>query len=99
MAEKKPKKTKEEVAEDAAAAKVTAKAKKAAAAPAPPARLRAVYLKEIVPALSKEFGYTNSMRVPKLEKISINIGVGEATQNAKLADVAANDLATIAGQK
>jgi large subunit ribosomal protein L5 len=99
MAEKKQKKTKEEIAVDAAAAKETAKAKKAAAGPAPAARLRGVYLKEIVPALSKEFGYTNAMRVPKLEKISINIGAGEATQNAKIADTAAADLAIIAGQK
>jgi len=98
MAEK-PKKTKAETAAEAVAVKETAKAKKAAAAPAPPARLRAVYLKEVVPALSKEFGYTNAMRVPKLEKISINIGMGEATQNAKLADTAAADLALIAGQK
>jgi len=72
---------------------------KKAKTPAPPARLREQFLKEIVPALQKEFGYTNTMRVPKLEKISINIGMGEATQNAKLADAAAADLGAIAGQK
>ena len=47
----------------------------------------------------KEFGYTNVMAVPKLEKISVNIGLGEATQNAKLMDGAVNELAQIAGQK
>src|ERR671924_1020139 len=63
------------------------------------ARLRDHYQKRVVPALSKEFGYTNVMAVPKLEKISINIGLGEATQNAKLMDGAVNELAQITGQK
>ena len=53
----------------------------------------------MVPALTKEFGYKNVMAVPKIEKISINIGLGEATQNAKLMDGAVNELAQIAGQK
>jgi large subunit ribosomal protein L5 len=53
----------------------------------------------VIPALTKEFGYKNVMAVPKVEKISINIGMGEATQNAKLLDGAANELAQIAGQK
>ena len=64
-----------------------------------PARLREHYAKKVVPALSQEFGYKNVMAVPKLEKISINIGLGEATQNAKLMDAAANELGAIAGQK
>jgi large subunit ribosomal protein L5 len=64
-----------------------------------PARLREHYLKTVVPALTKEFGYKNGMAVPKIEKISINIGLGEATQNAKLMDGAVNELAQIAGQK
>ncbi|MGI8992154.1 MAG: 50S ribosomal protein L5 [Bryobacteraceae bacterium] len=64
-----------------------------------PARLREHYIKTAIPALSQEFGYKNVMAVPKLEKISINIGLGEATQNAKLMDAAANELAAIAGQK
>ena len=63
------------------------------------ARLREHYQKKVVPALTKEFGYKNVMAVPKIEKISINIGLGEATQNAKLMDGAVNELGQIAGQK
>jgi large subunit ribosomal protein L5 len=63
------------------------------------ARLREHYQKAVVPALTKEFSYKNIMAVPKLEKISINIGMGEATQNAKLMDGAVNELGQIAGQK
>ena len=63
------------------------------------ARLRQHYQKSVVPALKKEFGYKNVMAVPKLDKISINIGLGEATQNAKLMDGAVNELSQIAGQK
>jgi large subunit ribosomal protein L5 len=68
--------------------------------PAPvKARLREHYVKTVVPALTKEFSYKNVMAVPKLEKISINIGLGEATQNAKLMDGAVNELGQITGQK
>src|SRR5215467_9264570 len=63
------------------------------------ARLREHFQKNVVPALTKEFGYKNVMAVPRLEKISINIGLGEATQNAKLMDGAVNELTAIAGQK
>ena len=63
------------------------------------ARLKEHYQKTVMPALVKEFGYPNAMAVPKLEKISLNIGLGEATQNAKLLDGAVNELAQIAGQK
>jgi large subunit ribosomal protein L5 len=63
------------------------------------ARLKNHYLEKVVPALEKEFGYANRMAVPKLEKISVNIGMGEATQNAKLMDGAAGELAQITGQK
>ena len=63
------------------------------------ARLKEKYLKEIVPALSKEFGYTNPMSIPKLEKIVVNVGLGEAIQNSKAVDVAVGDLTTIVGQK
>ena len=63
------------------------------------ARLRKHYSDIVVPALTKEFGYKNIMGVPKLDKISINIGLGEATQNAKLMDKAVAELAAIAGQK
>jgi len=57
------------------------------------------YRDEVVPALRKEFGYDNPMRVPRLSKIVLNIGLGEALQNAKALDAAVGDLATITGQK
>jgi large subunit ribosomal protein L5 len=63
------------------------------------ARLKEQYLKTVVPALTKEFGYTNVMAVPKLEKITVNIGMGEATQNPKIMDTAVSELTAIAGQK
>src|SRR6202163_2199515 len=63
------------------------------------ARLKEHYTKAVVPSLSKEFGYKNVMAVPRLDKISVNIGLGEATQNAKLMDGAVNELGQIAGQK
>ncbi|HOK47200.1 MAG TPA: 50S ribosomal protein L5, partial [Bryobacteraceae bacterium] len=63
------------------------------------ARLKEHYKKNVVPALMKEFGYRNVMAVPKLEKISVNIGLGEATQNPKLLDGAMAELAAITGQK
>ena len=47
-------------------------------------RLREKYLKEVVPALKKEFGYTNVMAIPKIDKVVINMGLGEATANAKI---------------
>jgi large subunit ribosomal protein L5 len=56
-------------------------------------------LKNVIPALKKEFGYTNPMAVPKIEKVSLNIGLGEATGNSKLMDGAVNELAAISGQK
>ena len=61
--------------------------------------LRRRYVEEVVPALQKEFGYDNPMRVPRLEKVVLNIGLGEATQNAKALDSAMGDLTAIAGQK
>jgi large subunit ribosomal protein L5 len=63
------------------------------------ARLREHYTKNVLPALMKEFGYKNIMAVPKIEKISLNIGLGEATGNPKLMDGAVNELGQIAGQK
>ena len=63
------------------------------------ARLKQHYQKTVVPTLTKEFGYKNVMAVPRLDKISVNIGLGEATQNAKLMDGAVNELGQIAGQK
>ena len=62
-------------------------------------RLRERYQKEIVPALRKEFSYTNPMAIPRLRKIVVNIGVGEATQNIKVLDAASQELGWITGQK
>jgi large subunit ribosomal protein L5 len=63
------------------------------------ARMREKYYKEVLPALMKEFSLDNTMAAPKLEKIVVNMGVGEATQNAKLIDPAANEVGQITGQK
>ena len=62
-------------------------------------RLKETYKNEIVDAMTKRFEYKNIMQVPKLEKIVINMGVGEAKDNAKLLDAAVKDLETITGQK
>lgn len=64
-----------------------------------PSRLQERYQKEIAPALMKDFGLANSMAVPKLHKVVVNMGVGEATQNAKLMEAAVLELAAICGQK
>ncbi len=63
------------------------------------ARLREHYLKSVTPAMKQDFGYKNPMAVPKVEKVAINIGMGEATGNSKLMDSAVNELGAIAGQK
>jgi len=63
------------------------------------ARLREKYQTDVVPALQKEFGYKNVMAVPKIEKVVVNMGLGEATSNAKLVDTGADELARITGQK
>ena len=62
-------------------------------------RLKEQYTKEIVPELTKKFGYKNVMQVPKLDKIVVNMGVGEAKENAKVLESAMNDMAIITGQK
>lgn len=62
-------------------------------------RLHERYRREVLPTLSREFGYRNVMEVPRIEKAVLNIGVGEAKQNAKALDAAAADLTTITGQK
>ena len=62
-------------------------------------RLRERYRAEVVPALSKQFGYGNPMQVPGLEKIVVNVGLGEALSNAKAVDAAVADIAAITGQK
>jgi large subunit ribosomal protein L5 len=62
-------------------------------------RLKERYQREVVPALTKEFGYKNVMAVPKIMKVVVNMGLGEGTQNAKVVDVGAEELAKITGQK
>ncbi len=62
-------------------------------------RLRDRYNKEVAPALKKEFGYKNIMAIPKIEKVVVNMGLGEATQNAKIVDTGADEVMRITGQK
>ena len=62
-------------------------------------RLKQIYLKGVVPQLMKHFGYQNPMRVPRLEKITLNMGLGEAVQNVKILDSAVEELSLIAGQR
>jgi len=66
---------------------------------APPPRLRERYEQEVLPALTKRFGYSSPMAVPRVEKITLNMGVGEAKQDSKVLDAATEQLATIAGQR
>ena len=63
------------------------------------ARLKEQYKNEIAPALNKKFGYKSTMQIPKLDKIIINVGAGEAKENEKIIDNIMNDLALITGQK
>jgi len=63
------------------------------------ARLKEMYQQEVLPKLVKDLGYKNSLQAPRLDKIVINIGMGEAIQNAKLMDVAVTELTALAGQK
>ena len=62
-------------------------------------RLKEKYQKDVVPALTKEFGYKNVMAVPKIAKVVVNMGLGEATSNAKIIDTGADEVARITGQK
>jgi large subunit ribosomal protein L5 len=62
-------------------------------------RLKERYEKEVIPALKKEFGYSNVMAIPKVEKIVVNMGLGEATQNAKIVDTGVDEIGKITGQK
>jgi large subunit ribosomal protein L5 len=63
------------------------------------ARLKERYIKDVVPSLTREFGYKNRMAVPRLEKVVLNMGVGEGMSNAKLLDQAVEELAAITGQR
>ena len=80
-------------------AETKTKKAKAFVSPEPKNRLAKKYRSEVLPALVKEFGYTSVMMAPRLEKIVINMGVGEATSNSKALDDAVADLTTLSGQK
>jgi len=85
---------------DGAPAAETAKPREAApAAPAAPARLKKRYEAEVRPELMKEFGFKNPMQAPKLEKIVVNMGLGEAINNGKIIDASVEQLGSITGQK
>ncbi|MGQ9693655.1 MAG: 50S ribosomal protein L5 [Thermodesulfobacteriota bacterium] len=62
-------------------------------------RLKEIYIKEVIPQLRKKFGYRNVMEVPRLDKITLNMGLGEAIQNIKILDAAVEELTLIAGQR
>jgi large subunit ribosomal protein L5 len=107
--EKKPTRTRSPATAAKPAAKPVARGRSAQARPertggaafSPPtyAGLRRRYHDEVVPALQREFSYANPMRVPRLEKVVVNIGLGEAIANAKALDAAVGDLTTVTGQK
>jgi large subunit ribosomal protein L5 len=101
VSKKEEKQKKGKAAKEAKDAAPQESGKKAAKPKGPqePPRLRVRYSKEIVPALMKHFNYRNIMAVPKLEKIVINMGLGEAIANAKILDVAVDELGRIAGQR
>jgi len=97
--DKKPKKAKGGAEEVAVPEEGKGKPKRPKAGPSEPSRMKVHYSKDVVPALMKHFSYTNVMAVPKLEKIVINMGLGEAIANAKIIDVAADELGKISGQR
>ena len=101
MSKKEDKAKKGKPSKQAQAAAPPEAGKKAAkpSKPLEPPRLKVRYNKDIVPALMKHFSYKNVMAVPKLEKIVINMGLGEAIANAKILDVAVDELGRIAGQR
>src|ERR1051326_7685421 len=99
MSKKEPKKTKAPKDAPAVDPKEGGAKKAKPKGPQEPSRLRVRYSKEVIPALMKHFNYKNLMAVPKLEKIVINMGLGEAIANAKIIDVAAAELGSIAGQR
>ena len=94
----KPGKSERGAAKAATPAKAPAKAAAPAAPPTPP-RLRERYQREIVPALIQRFGYRNPLQVPRLSKVVLNMGLGEAVQTVKVLDAGVDELATITGQR
>jgi len=99
VSKKEPKKGKAPKGAREAAPKEAAPKEKKPKGPQEPSRIKVRYGKEVVPALMKHFNYTNIMAVPKLEKIVINMGLGEAVANAKILDIATDELGRIAGQR
>lgn len=99
MSKKEDKKSKKAKGADGAGSQEPAPKAKKPKGPEGPSRMRVHYAKDVVPALMNHFKYTNVMAVPKLEKIVINMGLGEAIANAKILDVAANELGSISGQR
>ncbi len=93
------KQAKQPKAEKASKAAPAAERAHAADQPHQPARLRDVYRKEIAPALTKQFGYKSPMEVPRISKVVLNMGVGEATADKKILDNAVGDMTKISGQK
>ncbi len=83
--------------------KAKSKEKKAASAAIAPKdyvpRIKGIYQEKVIPAMMKEFGYKNAMQVPRIERIVVNVGMGEAVQNVKLLESAASELEQITGQK
>jgi len=86
-------------AKEAAPQEAAGKGAKKPKGPQEPPRLKVRYAKDVIPALMKHFKYTNVMAVPKLEKIVINMGIGEAIANAKIIDTATDELSRISGQR
>ena len=102
MAEEQKKPEKKGKAAEKAAAPEKVKAPEEAAAPqrpVPPARLRQQYAKQVLPELMKEFGFKNPMQAPRLDKIVVNMGLGEAINNGKIIDASVEQLGQITGQK
>src|SRR5262245_11762614 len=94
-----PKKAKGKPAEAAERAEQAPRAEEGPKRPVPKARLAEHYKEKVRPALIEKFGYTSSMQAPRFEKIVLNMGVGDAIQDQKLLDAAANELGQITGQK
>src|ERR1041385_9547041 len=90
-----PKQAKKEAKKEVAATRVASGPQE----PAPPARLAAHYKDKVVPELMQKFGYKTIMQVPRLKKITVNMGVGETTTDKKVLDNALSDMTKIAGQK
>src|SRR5437762_408982 len=100
MAEEKQKPPKKKPAQPAAAGKAkAAEAERQTVDSGAPARLKELYKKEVAPALTQQFGYKTPMQVPRISKITLNMGVGEATADKKILDNAVGDMTKISGQK